>query len=265
MADFSDQLQLNFGRGDTPPGVFGDFMSDLIYGSNLQPQMVETFLAHFAHSWFDSVSTAYGEKSLGLADELGNSWKPLSNRTKAYNRPDIRLGLGLSGPKRRPTLTPFQDRKWRSIFSAELHRLQDSGPGRSFLQERQRAFQFLVEIEDERAAMSKAASYAWNQVKLRYGAHTLMGLLKDAPARIMIRTSRLADSLTPPTLEPSVPFQPRENQVFRRGPNLLVLGTSVEYAAEQHKTRPLWPSNYGPWVKRALAAGFDGIKRELRA
>ena len=257
----ANQIRLAFGRLDSPAGVVGDFMSDLIGGSNLQPALTAVFYSAFARSWFTSVAAAYDIKSSGGIDDLGIKWEDLTIKTKAYDRPDLRNTILLPNiSPHRPTLTAQQDREWRAEYVYQLEqypRIEEE-----YESGRQRAFAFLVQVEDERRAHSRAAAYAWAEVKEKWGAKTLLDLLGLKKASLLRVTDRLRNSYEPGE---GTPYTPPADQVFKPLVGGLELGSSVPYAGPVAKKRPIQPRGTSVWARRALRDGLDAVRQRLSA
>lgn len=255
----SAQGRLPYGRINTPIGVFGDVLSDLIGGSNLQPYLVSIFNSAFANSWFTSVSQAYDIKSAGGEDELGIVWPDLTHRTKAYSRKELRHGVPLPNiSPHRPTLTETQNNVWKDVYLSQLA----SYPSISaeYQGVKQQTFAFLVQIEDERRAASRAASYAWAEVKDRYGAKTLLEIIGTKQADILKDTLRLRKSYEPTG---GLPYNPGPDQVFRPKVGGLALGSKVPYAKPTARRRQVMPRGPNKWARKALLDALNAVRQNM--
>lgn len=255
----ADQLTLSFGRVNTPLGVFGDVLSDLIGGSNLQPRLTAVFYSAFAVSWFTSVSEGYDVKSAGGVDELGVSWEDIKPSTKAYHRPDLRREVFLPEVSRlRPTLTEAQNRVWKHIYLSQLAAYPAIEA--DYRNRQQRAFAFLVQIEDEDRAKSRAAAIAWREVKERYGAKTLLEIIGTKKASLLKKTDRLRESYSPGS---GVPYQGPPEQIFQPVVGGLRLGSRVPYAGPVTRKRPVQPRGPSKWARKALLDGLIAVRQNM--
>lgn len=231
----------------------------------------EAFWSEIVDYLYEKIHTAFLIKAAGGVDELGNSWKPLSPTTKAYKRPELRSGLSLPGPKKRPTLTEHQDAVWRRIFVHSLKRLTKkavlSRPLLTILGKKASV------VDAELRAMGKAsrdsaAAIAWNAVKEQLGAETLMMLLEDADALILISGDG-GDLLA--SLEPTHtnPYQPAPNQIYKHQNGVLSIGSTLPYANKHHSPRNpnnqrrLWPEDISPWLREAMPFGVQAVRNRL--
>jgi len=213
--------------------------SAIIRGTPDYKGFSRVFYGAVAQSLFESIYSAYLDKSGHLTDDLGVSWDDLEASTKAYGRLDAREGLSLPGPPGRPTLNKFHDRIWRSLFVLTFHKLK----GRL----------------GEETARKIAASTAWNEVK-SLGASTLISLLKSKRIPLMIRSGRLLESLKPVPLGADGGYRPQHpDQIMRVRRSGLTLGTKVPYAIFADAKRPLWPKYIGPWLSKAVDRGRDAV------
>lgn len=255
----SAQGLLPFGRLNTPIGVFGDVLSDLIAGSSLQPHLVSVFYSAFATSWFTSVSQAYDIKSAGGEDELGVIWPDLKPATKAYSRKELRVGVPLPNiSPHRPTLTEAQNNAWKDIYLSQLSAYPSIAD--DYTGVKQQAFSFLVQIEDERRAHSRAASYAWAEVKSRYGAKTLLEIIGTKQAEILKDTLRLRKSYEP---SGGAPYNPSPDQVFQPRLGGLALGSKMPYSKAVTRRRPVMPRGPNKWARKALLDGLNAIRQNM--
>lgn len=252
------QLRLIFPRGSTPEGAFGDFLSDLFFGSRYRSDLLTLFHAEFARSVFSEIEANFLSKSAGGGGMDNRPWQDLRPRTKAYKRPELRRGLTLSGPKSRPTLPPQIDRVWRRIFAQNVDDTPSlAGPARVFRSTQQRVLPFLNEVLASREARAAAAQRAWIEVKRRFGDVTLIAFLQGSRAQILNRSGDLALSLSP---EDGTPYRPKKGQLFRVGFSTIVLGSTLPYAGTQHAKRPFWPSSeVSAMGQRAALAAFEAV------
>lgn len=234
-------------------------MSDLLAGSNLEPELMAVFRAAFAREWFRQVALGYEAKAQGKADSLGNRWPDIKPETKAYHRPDLRRKVKLgAASKLRPTLTKAQDREWREEFTRQLRK--NPTIRKAYEGKRQQYLAFFVQMEDVAEAESRAAALAWMYVKDRFGAKTLLTLLGNKQAPIMIRSGELLQSYQPGD---GIPYEPPPGQVFRPKPLGLVLGSQVSYAGPASRRRQVQPRGNSEWARRALRAGINAVKSHL--
>lgn len=203
-----------------------------------------TFVAAYAHSMFTNIHRAFLVKSRGGTDETGTTWKPLKPETIAARR--------LSGPSRfafaarrgRGLLTAAQDRRWRGIFASAMTRFEAEG---------------FAPAE----ARAMAGQLAWAILK-KQGAQTRLAVLSRRRVPILIDRGRLERSLRPGAVSGFVYRKPKEQIVEDRG-QTVVLGTSVPYAARQHRTRRLWPTvrRMRDWTRQAISDGALAVARQL--
>lgn len=201
-------------------------------------------------SLLSSVQQDFVTLSKGGAVTWRPPWKPLSPKTIAQRRITAaeRKAAGLTKANRfRGLLTAEQDRRWRQIFGSVYQRLRlDIGDG---------------------PAKARAAQIAWAKLK-KMGAKTKLELFGNRKVDILRDTSRLLRSLSPgptgPTGEP--------DQVFEVIPGEIGVGTRVQYAEKQFRTRPWWPPDgtlpevWAERAKTALAGGFrDAMIEAVKA
>lgn len=243
-----DTLPVGIGGGPDPYGL-GD-----------------AFWAGVANSLYDDIHNAFILKSYGLNDDLGNGWDSLSLETKAYDRPDLRRQMNLpnkgkknpkTGKPYRPTLSAEADKAWRMAFMRKLFALNAKAPDIIAYSLQDAHAQLLARSRD---MTKKAAQSAWDVLKNRYGATTLKALAASLDAPINFRTGALLDSLKPTNTSP---YRPAPNQLFKVDSGGLTLGSTLEYASEVHKKRPLWPDNYGPWIAKANRYGRNAVNARL--
>lgn len=124
------------------------------------------------------------------------------------------------------------------------------------------AFQSAISME-EADAQSNAAKLAWNYVKARLGATTLMMLLGDANLPIMDETGRLKNSYKPgPLTFPYLATNP--DQDVSLGPGRVHVDSRVPYKPPRHHKRSPIPPNIEPWVKKAKLAAKEQLVIRLR-
>lgn len=206
------------------------------------------FVSRLAYHLFKRIYNAFLQKSTGNADSLGLRWKPLKPETIAQRpiTPADRVRWGITKEHRyRGLLTASQDARWRAIFRSIFSRL-------------------MLTESDEREAKATAAKIAWSILK-REGALTKIATLGTRNVPILIRTGRLLESLKPQPLV-NGEYIPSADQVFRWNGKLLEIGTSVPYAAYQHKTRRLWPKRIDAWVESSISESLDemGIRNRVK-
>lgn len=224
------------------------------------------FWAGFANSLFESIHDAAVIKSHGLRDELGQEWEPISNHTKAYKRKDIRNRLRLPNINpRRPSLTEAQDKAWRYIYAKMMSKLrrqaaQGAAPLLSLLQRRERKEAASLAAIDN-SLKNHAAGAAWNYVKKRLGAQTILQLVQRLDARIGHDTGALLESLAPTDTNP---YRPGPNQTFEVRNGKMTFGSKIPYFHRFHKHRKLWPEDISLWHDRATSAGVRSMMARLQ-
>lgn len=227
-------------------------IGDVLSGKNpSDPNGIHSaFWSAFAHNLATSVHRAFIAKSEHGKDELGQSWPDLTDKTKAYSRPDARRGLTLhknkptkAGNVNRPTLSPEQDKVWRALFVQNV--------------------MFFRLMMSEGEAAREASKIAWSYVKKRLGATTILEYAKGQAVLLLQRSGRLEKSLRPGLFSGEKYIAPTD-QVCRIDQKGLTWGTSVEYASRVSEKRPLWPDNIDPWIVRALNAGIDAVIKKLK-
>lgn len=201
----------------------------------------EAFWSAVTNSLYEQMHHACLVKSYGLTDNLGNRWQPLSNKTKAYKKKKLRAQLSLPNISiSRPTLDYHQNRLWCAIFVG-IYRNKRS--------------------DFSKETASKAASAAWKILKDRLGATTLLEITKHMETRILHETGALFESIEPTNTNPYVP---RDDQIYRREGKSLVIGSKLPYANKHKSKRPIWPSNPGPWIKKAKKEGMVALQAKLK-
>lgn len=233
------------------------------------------FKGAIVYSIFSSVHSAFLAKSAGGTDDLGFKWLDIKPQTKAYSRPDARRGISLPGPKYRPTLTPAQDRVWRGVYARVMHRLKQKGFTTKKERARMSSTKYRKVLKERRGnAANTAAGAAWNFVKDKLGAITLIDVAGQAQVPIMQDSHRLIDSLEPAPLTSNGSYSATNpDQLVRSGSPLgasievpnssLFVGTRVPYAKDASKARPIWPANQSEWIERAMRAGSAAASKHL--
>lgn len=207
------------------------------------------FFGAMAYHLFTKISEAYEVKANYGTDELGQSWKPLTQQAMAQRpvgKGDIgRLGIGGSGEnafkeRKRGLLTQSQDKLWRRIFVYQYHRA-------------------LPKI-GESAAKQLAAKLAWAALK-NAGAQTKLATLGTRRLPILRVTDRLFNSYRPGRLS-RAGYTPREEQLYRETQNSLELGSLVPYSKYQEKRRPIIPGKRkaAKWIVDAGEKALDFSK-----
>lgn len=208
----------------------------------------ERYWAAFAHSMFSDIFRAFLIKSSGGTDELGDSWEDLKIRTKAYNRPDARIGLRLFDNRAvhtpslwvRPTLDPAANKKWAGFWVS------------NFL------FYSLNKSGKNEFSKRLSAKFAWGYFKSR-GYPTLLGLTSDLTLPILNKTGTLQRSLFPAPLSRGVYFPIDPNQVYKHAGGRLTIGTKVPYADYVSMKRKIWPDDTSVWESRASTNARNAI------
>lgn len=205
----------------------------------------DTFYAAFAESMFESIHTAFLEKSESQQDEVGTKWKPLARSTIAARpiRKGEKKGLGIRGRTQRGLLTKRENKLWEAIF-------------------RSRFVQLAPRI-GESAAKIEAGKLAWGVLKKK-GAKTKLEVLGSRNVPIGIVTHALEKSLRP-TKARGPSYRPRKNQIFKKLRGGIELGSSIDYAEFFHEVRELWPDGdrIELWQDRAVQAGVTAVVERL--
>ena len=202
----------------------------------------------FAHSMFSDIYRAFLIKSEGGTDELGDSWEDLKPETKAYNRPDARVGLQLHDNravrhpelKVRPTLDPTANKRWAGFWLSNFKWWSLNKTGKNEYSKR------------------LSAKFAWGYFKA-HGYPTLLGLTSDLTIPILDKTGVLKRSLFPAPLSAGVYFPIDPNQIYRYSGGRLTIGTKVPYAEYVDMRRKLWPEDTSAWEARAATQARNAI------
>lgn len=204
----------------------------------------QRFWSAVARSLFESITTAFIAKSRHERDDLGVMWKDLDPKTKAYGRPDARLGLTLYDNRAvhnpsllvRPTLPPSVNKAWGGKWLGIL-------------------MHFGIESEQQK---SMAAGATWELFKAK-GYPTLIGLTSDMRLPIMRRTGSLQRSLFPAPMKGGIYIPIDPNQICEIGRGKLTLGTKSPGARYSNETRPFWKKRPKKWIDKALDAGREAV------
>lgn len=200
--------------------------------------IARTFWTEVVRHLFHKISEAFAIKADGGTDELGNRWKDISLATKAARRMSVaerkRLGVG----KHRGLLTAAQDKMWRGIFHSEMKRQDKLGNGGG------------------KEAKEAAAKLAWAILKSR-GAKTRRDVATLRKVKILRDTDRLYKSFLPSQAKGT--YRPKKDQVFDVKPGQMEFGSSVEYAEEQDRERPIIPPNYDKWLDEAFDKATQAV------
>jgi len=173
------------------------------------------------------IKEAYIDKSRHGTDAAGVKWRPLSPATLAYRRRHPRLTrqrgrARRAGRAKRPLLTAVQDRTWRRIYVAMLHRKKTA---------------------------KEAAMLAWAVVK-RMGGRTVKAVYGAVGYEIGRDTGRLLNSLSPGAPQ----------NILRVRVGQAVVGTNVAYADAFAAVRPFIPENWPDvWQERIARVMADTI------
>jgi len=240
-------MDVRYIKGDFPP----EKIKEVIHHSVLavagrvpdKYQIGLKFWSAVAHSLFDSIFTAFLIKSRHEVDELGQSWKDLDPKTKAYSRPDARQyfptydNRAVRHPKLRvrPTLPPDINRQWAGRWYGLFLHL------------------------DSREIAGKST---WNYFKAK-GYPTLLGLTKNLKLPLLNKTGKLQRSLFPAPLSGGFYLPLDRDQIFQVKPGVLRMGVRHQGIEAIDKDRPLWPENIGPWKSKALEAGRNAIHEAI--
>lgn len=79
---------------------------------------------------------------------------------------------------------------------------------------------------------------------------------------ILIDTKRLIKSLTPGRVSESG-YSASKEQIYKTASRSFEIGTEVPYSGMQHKERPLWPDDMGPWHQEALIKARDVLAKKI--
>ena len=122
---------------------------------------------------------------------------------------------------------------------------------------------FLASVSVEEAqARHLAAAKAWNMVKKKMGATTLLELLGGANVPILNDTGRLQESYNPgPFRIPFVPLNP--DQEVRLDGTTLHVDSQVPYKPPKNSARSPVPDNIDPWIAKAKQDAKTALHRRL--
>lgn len=189
------------------------------------------FFAHFARNFMTYWYDASLSKSDGVADEFGNTWKPISEHTRIYRKLSSEEMKRYNVSKKRTLglLTKEEHKLWKRIFASNYHAL---------------AYWL-----GEKEAKVRAAKIAWTVLK-SMGARTMKDTFRSRDARILYATGRLINSLRPSEIGSGY-YRPNKDQIATFVGGLLELGTKVPYVEQATKDRPLIPEQYNQWATRA--------------
>jgi len=231
---------------DAAIGVLVQDIEGILAGEKADKfRIKDTFFAAFAQSMFESIHTAFLEKSERGSDDLGKKWKPLKRATIAARpiRKGEKKALGITGKRSRGLLTKAEDRLWKGIFRSTFIRLAPRIG------------------EDEAKAM--AGKTAWAILKSR-GAKTKLEVLGGREVPIGILTGMLERSLRPGKAN-GPGYRPKKDQIFRKFKGGIELGTAVPHSESFHSERPMWPDGeeLEPWIDRATEAGVNAAVQRV--
>lgn len=164
------------------------------------------------------------------ADDMGNTWKPLSPKTHAYKplSPIEKNTYAIDGRRTRGLLTPAQDRIWRGVYARTLARLIKRGV-------------------DKKEAEKEAAEKAWGLVKAK-GARTLISLNRITDTNI--RTGRLVNATRPGSVANNRYYPPRD-QVVQVKPRSVRISFNIPYIGNVDAVRPVVPRDISKWHQEA--------------
>lgn len=203
------------------------------------------FFAHLSNHFFTKLYQSFDDKSSGFADEFGNTWKPISERTKIYRKltGEERRRYGLGANNGRGLLTMSEDREWRKIFA--------------------RTFHILLNHMSAKEAKVQAAKVAWTHVK-QMGARTKKETFKTRDATILVETGRLKASFAPSSIGAGI-YKPNKDQIATFSGSKIEYGTKVPYASYVDKDRPLFPTpdQYSTWIQDGTNKAIIEILKEL--
>lgn len=164
------------------------------------------------------------------ADDLGNTWKPLSPKTHAYKplSPIEKETYEIDGTLTRGLLTPIQDKIWKAIFARTYDRLIKRG-------------------ESSKDAKKQAAEKAWGLIKKK-GARTKIGLGRITDTNI--RYGRLVAATRPGSVANNRYYPPKNQKVEIR-PRSIKISFTIPYIKNVDRVRPVVPDNIEPWIQEA--------------
>jgi hypothetical protein len=178
---------------------------------------------------------AYEDKSQGRADDLGNSWKPLSLTTirNRLNQDHSGRFPFSTNKGKRPSLSSKHDRQWKAVYAKEVARLAP-----------------LIGLAE---AKPKAAQLAWGVVKSR-GAKTTPQLLEQyrGKVHILVDTGRLQKSFAPGVVTSAGYVPPNADQKYEVRNYEYVIGSNVPYYNDVAVVRPIIPNNHSKWVEESI-------------
>lgn len=199
------------------------------------------FFAHVARKFFFRQYEAFKTKSEGDADEFGNTWKPISEKTRIYRQltSNERKEYKVGKTKGRGLLSAEEDRRWKRYFAKSFH--------------------LYSMWMDNKQAKSRAAKFAWAKLK-EEGARTKKDLFKNRKGTILVNTGRLLKSFTPSEIGGGF-YKPVKDQIALFEGSKITFGTKVPYASYVNKDRPILPSpdQCSKWVQE----GVQDAMREL--
>lgn len=205
------------------------------------------FFAHVARQFFFRQHEAFKQKSEGWADEFGNTWKPISERTRIYRQltSEERKSFNVKSTRGRGLLTAEEDRKWRRYFA--------------------RSFHLYSMWMSDKEAKSKAARHAWAKLK-EEGARTKKETFKTRKGTILVNTGRLMKSFEPSSIGGGF-YRPSKDQIAEYSGSKLTFGTKVPYASFVNKERPLFPQpeQYTSWVQEGVQLAIKELMTEFVA
>jgi len=203
-------------------------LSEIFAGRASDTYGVLTGYQHrLSNALLSQVQQDFITKSRGGTGRDGIKWAPLKPETIAYSRRITKKEFKDAGVKRgeRGVLTPEENRRWKSIYSKNLSRLQ------------------IQEHLSHREAKAIAAKIAWSVLKSQ-GAKTIIGLFGSRKVDILRDTGLLFRSLSPGLVadQPST----EEGQIRRFQPGEIIVGTNVKpwhHPGIPNKlpSRPFWP------------------------
>ena len=207
----------------------------------------KVFWGTVAHSLFTSIYEAYLQKSQGEQDDLGNSWKDLTQEYKAYHK---KMGSETARKYKRRyksntlgLLSPTEYKQWKTWFGRVYHAKKKS--------------------EGEEKAKAMAGKVAWGKAKAA-GAPTMLDILGNRNLAINIDTKRLILSLKPGKHNSSNGYKKSHYfQVFSIHNGVLTIGTRVAYSEYVNAQRPFIPEDVDLWVDRAVQLGTEALANEL--
>lgn len=257
----------------------------LARGNGKLGSMGDALAGKLAAAFYGLVEADFKVKSLGGPGSDGVSWPKNTEKTLAYSKgaKSDRSGSGES-PNNKPggpaahggvlgrdpgsgELSKTELVTWWQFYNKRKRQLLRQHFGDTSIpsvgkRETRRLRRALATASATREIKSRAAAFAWMQVK-EMGAKRLLDTVGQRDAMILVdKTTRLRTSIEPTADAESVTaenrYVPNDGQIFDRMGNRISLGTSVEYARIHHfgigvPMRRLWPRRLPERWKERMA------------